>query len=580
MNKNDLIIKLESLLQNPDLAAIASDVKALQNEYLHILNDTKTEQVEDFVASGGIRKEYEYRKDADDLKIETLFTQYRELKRKFDQQKTETEKNNLTAKKAIIEQINSLVNEENIGKAVATFKELTTKWKETGAVHFEKFRELQNDYSKALESFNYNLKIYKEIKDYDYKKNFENKIIIVQKISELVNKDSIKEIEDLLQALRSEWDEVGPVLQEKWAELRDEYRKTMDLVYERLNHLKEIRTTQRQENLKLKEAVSDKIEKIVTEIPTTLKGWNNRTEEIKKLQEEWLAIAKAEKAKEEQAHERMRSLSNKFFDLKRTYYTELKEVFEKNKPAKEAIVAKAQALKESTQWKETADKLIKLQKEWAAIGPVAQQTEKILWNKFREACNSFFEARTAATKEKENAFAANTELKKNLLNELKSFIPSDNHTETRQNLLVFKNRWMDIGSVTFAERKTLNDEFFKLLDTHFEKIQLSSKDREIMKAQNKIDRFLASENAQELIQKEVDFIRKKINELQIDILKYENNLGFLKNAESLRKEALSKIESTKKSVDELKERIKPFQKALRDINKPKEKATSEISVKE
>lgn len=577
MTKADLITKLESLLQHPNIAEINNDVKALQNEYLRILTEIKNEQIKDFVEAGGIRKEYEYKKDADDLKIEKLFEQYKELRKKYDQQKSEEQKKNLQEKKQIIEQINTLIKEEDITKAITTFKELTARWKEIGQVHPDKFRELQNEYSKALENFNYNLRIYKEIKDYDYKKNYENKLAIIEKIKPLAQKDSIKEIDDTLRSLRSEWDEIGPVQQEKWAELRDEYRKTMELVYERLNYLKEKRTQERQENFKLKEAISDKIEAILNELPTTIQGWKNRTEEIKKLQDQWAKINKAEKSKEEQAYTRLRNLSDRFFDLKHDFFSKLKETYEQNKKLKEALVKQAEELKNSTHWKQTTETLINLQKKWKEIGPAAQQVENKLWKQFREACNYFFNAKQLAAKEQEQLYTTNTEQKKKILNDLKSFEPSGNIAKDKEKLIAIKNEWLAVGPALLNERKTLNEEFFKTLDAWFEKIQIDKKEQELIKIQNKIDKLLTLENAEELLKKEIDFFNKKITEQKNEILKLENKLGFLKNAEILKKEVLSKIEEANHQLELLNERIKLYQKNLRNYIKQKESSQTPIA---
>jgi hypothetical protein len=568
MTKQELITKLESLLANSETGQIINDIRALQTEYLRILEDLKRHQLDDFVAAGGNRKEYEYRKDSEDKIIESLFEKYKERKRKFDIQKSEQERANLNAKRELIDKINLLVNEENIGKAIISFREIQQQWKDIGAVHPEKFRELQNDYSKALESFNYNLTIYKELKDYDFKKNFETKEAIVAKIKELVSKETLKEIDELLRAFRSEWDEIGPVAQEKWLELKDDYRKAMDLVYERINHLKDIRQSERKENLAKKEAITDKIIAISSEIPTSLKGWNNRTEEIKKLQEEWNSIGKGEKAKEENAYQRFREASNIFFNRKKEFFAGLKEDQEKNKTIKEQLIAKAEELKNSTNWKETSDAFIKLQKEWQKVGPTLQHIENRLWAKFREACNDFFSARTSFQQSIEKSFEENLNKKKALLEEAKAFILAGNIETDKHALIDLKNKWAQAGHVSVKDKKTLNDEFFKTIDAHFEKLQLDKKEQEVIRIQNKIDRILEFDNASELLKKEIDFIRKKADELKTENIKFENNIGFLRNAEALKKDVMAKIEKNKNIITEYTERIKTFQIALRNLTKP------------
>jgi hypothetical protein len=568
MTKQDLITKLESLLANSETGQIINDIRALQTEYLRLLEDLKRHQLEDFIAAGGNRKEYEYRKDAEDKIIESLFEKYKERKRKFDIQKSEQERANYIAKRELIEKINQLVNEENIGKAIISFREIQQQWKDTGPVHPDKFRDLQNDYSKALESFNYNLSIYKELKDYDFKKNFEGKEAIVAKIKELVGKETLKEIDELLRAFRSEWDEIGPVAQEKWLELKDEYRKAMDLVYERINHLKDIRQTERQDNLAKKEAITDKIIAISGEIPTSLKGWNNRTEEIKKLQEEWNSIGKAEKAKEENAYQRFREASNIFFNRKKEFFGGLKEEQEKNKTLKEQLIARAEELKNSTNWKETSDALIKLQKEWQKVGPAVQHIENRLWAKFREACNDFFSARTNFQQGIEKTFEENLIKKKALLEEAKAYVLAGNIEKDKNALIELKNKWAQAGHVSLKDKKALNDEFFKAIDAHFEKLQLDKKEQEVIRIQNKIDRILEFDNASELLKKEIDFIRKKADELKTENIKFENNIGFLRNAEALKKDVLAKIDKNKSIISEYSERIKIFQIALRNLTKP------------
>jgi len=317
-----------------------------------------------------------------------------------------------------------------------------------------------------------------------------------------------------------------------------------------------------------KEAITDKIIAISGEIPTSLKGWNNRTEEIKKLQEEWNSIGKAEKAKEENAYQRFREASNIFFNRKKEFFGGLKEEQEKNKTLKEQLIARAEELKNSTNWKETSDALIKLQKEWQKVGPAVQHIENRLWAKFREACNDFFSARTNFQQGIEKTFEENLIKKKALLEEAKAYVLAGNIEKDKNALIELKNKWAQAGHVSLKDKKALNDEFFKAIDAHFEKLQLDKKEQEVIRIQNKIDRILEFDNASELLKKEIDFIRKKADELKTENIKFENNIGFLRNAEALKKDVLAKIDKNKSIISEYSERIKIFQIALRNLTKP------------
>lgn len=568
MTKQEILQKLIGLVEQFTDLNQANDIKVLRTEYLKSLETIKREQYEDFVESGGNRKEFEYHLDADDNQFEALMVKYKEKLKKMEQQKAEHDRKNLEERVQIIEQINALVkNEEHIGKAITQLRDLQEKWRNAGAVASDKYRSLQNDYSKAVEDFNYNLKIFKQLQEHDLKRNFDLKKEVITKVIALMDKTSIKEIESLLRTYRNDWEDIGPVTGEKWIELKEEYRKAVDGVYQKIKDHHDNQKLQREKNLEAKNALCEKVETAFKEYPASQKGFNNKTEELLKFQNEWKLIGSADKKAEEEVWKRFRKVCDDFFSAKRQFFSGLKETFESARMQKQALIEKAEALKESTDWKNTSNELIRIQKEWQKIGPCAQHVEQKLWNQFRTACNAFFDKRTKTQEEQDKQFLNNLTKKEAYLAGIKESVAQNPITERDKVHSIIKE-WNEMGHVPLADKKRLNDDFYHLVDQLFEKLSLNEVERNKLRYETKLEKMLSQDNPQKALDNELSFVKKKMDELTGDLMKYENNLGFLnKNAGELRKNVEEKIEHTKALIAEWKQKMQMIQKATRIINK-------------
>ena len=318
--KANIISKLEELLANADISAVANKVKDLQREYEQSFSKEMEKAKQEFVDDGGKAKDFVYSKTAEDTKIIQLFEQYRKLK-KQDEEKLAAEQNkNLEVKLRIIKDINDLSQlEVNVGSAIKKLQELQLSWKETGAVSPHKYKELQSEYSKAVESFNYNINIFRQLQDHDFKKNTELKLEIIQKINSLIEKDNVKEVEQLIKIYRNDWEEIGPVLQDNWTELKLTYKDAIDKVYAKIKSYYNEMEDRKKQNLDGKKSIVEKAKAFLNELPESDDKWKAKTEQLIKLQEEYKNIGYTEKPAGDIVYREFRNVCDEFFNKKKVY---------------------------------------------------------------------------------------------------------------------------------------------------------------------------------------------------------------------------------------------------------------------
>jgi hypothetical protein len=367
--KANIISKLEELLANADMSAVANKVKDLQREYEQAFSKEMEAAKQEFVDEGGKARDFIYAKSAEDSKIIDLFDKFRKQKKQQDDKLADEQNKNLEIKKQIIKDISDLSQlEVNIGSAIKKLQELQLKWKETGAVSTHKYKELQAEYSKAVESFNYNINIFKQLQDHDFKKNVDLKQEILAKMNALLENENVKDVEQLIKVYRNDWEEVGPVVQEKWGELKAAYKTVVDAIYAKIKVYYGEIEDRKKSNLDAKKALVEKAKSFTAEIPQTEDAWKKRTEELIKIQEEYKTIGYTEKAPGDLVYREFRTACDEFFDKKKDFYAVVKEKNADAKKQKVALIEKAEALQTQTEnWKETSEKLIRLQDSWKKI---------------------------------------------------------------------------------------------------------------------------------------------------------------------------------------------------------------------
>jgi len=576
--KTELINKLEELLSK-DAGEVAHEVRALQKEYQKQWTIEFENAKLAFVQEGGKAADFEYPKQKDDLRFEELVEKFISLKKESDAKAASEQARNLIIKQEIIAKIKDLSHlSENVGAAIKKLQELQTEWKESGAVSSHKYKEVQAEYSKAIEEFYYNLKIYRDLQEHDLKKNFENKTILIEKLKALSSLENIKETERLIKVYRNEWEELGPVPNAKWETLKSEYKAALDEIYAKVKGFYHSAEEKKEINLQDKLAIIEKVKEVLSTLDSFGPGkWNGATETILALQNQWKSVGRTTEKDNEKVWTEFRSLCDNFFDKKKAFFAGLNEKFAASRKIKAELIAKAEETQHSTDWQKATQVFFKLQEEWKKHPSNGDKEEPKLYQKFRNACNTFFEAKKANFAEQDVAFDENLKLKEEIIARLNAYVPVDDNKINHEELKKFSNEWSAIGHVPLKDKKRINESFFSKLDEFYDKMNIDRKEKGEMQFKNKIERMGSGNNAFETLRRENDHLKKVADEIKSNLLKYENNLGFFKHSKAnpLMKEFENKIAEEKTKLDEIQAKRKLITEELnkiREANNPKAEA--------
>ena len=576
--KTILITKLEELLLK-EVGEVAADVRTLQKEYQKLWTSEFENAKQVFIDDGGRAKEFEFPKQTNDIKFESLLEKYSKLKKDADLKIATEQAKNLIIRQEIVSKIKDISQlSDNVGAAVRMLGELQKKWKEVGAVSSHKYKDIQAEYSKAIEDIYYNLKIFRDLQEHDLKKNFELKTEIIEKLRALQQSNKIKETERLIKIYRNEWDEIGPVPAAKWDLIKQNYKEVLDQTYIKIKAHYHSFEEQKENNLKLKQEILEKIKELISSVEPKANKWNEATEKVISFQSQWKKIGRTKENENEKTWAEFRNLCDSFFEKKKEFFTGLNQNYSNNRKIKSDLISQAEALQNSMDWQKTGLDLIKLQDTWKKHPGNGDKEESKLFFRFRKACNTFFDAKKKHFENIEASYDINLLSKEEMLKQFNEFKLSDDNNKNREQLKAFSTEWNTIGMVPMKDKKRINDAFYTRLDAFYEEMNIDKKEKGIIQFKTKIDRLAASENAFDLLLKESDFLKKLSDEINANIRTYDNNLGFFKTSKgssSFLKEIIDKIEIEKNKVTELAEKRKLISEQLTIIRNAKDKQKTE-----
>lgn len=576
--KTALISKLEELLSK-DAGEVATQVRSLQKEFQRIWTAEFEKAKQEFVDGGANAKEFVYHKSAEDIQFEFLLERYNKQKKEADAKLASEHNRNLLLREEIIAKIKDLSQvSENVGAAVRKLQELQTQWKETGAVSPHKYKDVQADYSRAVEDIYYNLKIFRELQEHDLRKNLELKAAIIEKLKGVQQLENIKEAERLIKVYRNEWDEIGPVPNGRWDALKAEYKAALDETYARIksfyNGLEELK----EENFKSKQDVIEKAKALCEGLEDAkAQKWNDHTEKIIALQAEWKTIGRTSEKDNDKVWAEFRAICDSFFDKKKQFFAGLNEKFAVSKKGKSDLIAKAEALMHSTDWQKTGLELIKLQDTWKKQPSAGDKDEPKLFARFRKACNTFFDARKQHFESIDAEYEQNVVKKDEILARLSAFTLGSDMQANREQLRLFSNEWTAAGLVPMKDKKRLNDSFYNKIDELYEHMNIDKAEKATIQFRTKIDRMLASENGIDLLSKESDHFKKMIDEINGRVRTYDNNLGFFKTSKGKSDfliEIEEKLAAEKNKLEELTAKRKLINEELNKLRNASRQSTS------
>lgn len=554
----EILEKLTELLQNEDVRAINTGVNDAIRSFRSLLSDEQlvAKPAEEEQTEEELAKILEDRKI--DTKIEELIVDFKDRRKAFKKKKEEEEKANLIAKKAILTEFKDLVeNEENIGAAFAKKKEIQQRWKELGNVPKDKFEDIQSQYSKLNDFFNYNINIYKEIQEHDLKRNYSLKNKIIFDLKALLEEKSIKKTQSALNQFLTDWDEIGPTFQEKWEELKNEFWGTVNELRTKIRSFYSAQAEKLEKNLEVKQELIERSKEFVTMEADSIKGWNSATEKALALQGEWKKTGPVTKEKNKEVWEEFRLNFDAFFCKKNDYFKGLKKDNSKNQNRKKEIVAKAEEMKMSDDWKNTTLELKKLQGQWKEIGHTGRGEQK-LWEQFRSACDFYFNNKKEYFANRESIEAGNLEKKQAVIKEISEFKLPDNSNDAIQKLKEFSTQFLEIGNVPFKQKDIIYGEYKSALDKHYDSLKLDRKQKTRINYKNKLDGMVKKGNSN-TITKERDYLKRKLTNLNNEIGQYENNMGFFgnsKGAEQMKADIQKKIDKSKLEIETIRQKLK------------------------
>ena len=510
--------------------------------------------------------------DEQDKRFKQLLDSFNQRVNDIRRKKAKEEADNLAAKKAIMEEMKTMIaGEENIGNAFQRFSDLQEKWKAIGPVPQQAYRELQADFSHLRDEFFYHIRIYKELRDHDLRKNTALKQALITDLESLAEKDAIKELEHGVREYQEKWHQIGPVVREEWEAIRDRFWNATRTVYDKIHEHYRARRAEHEANLQAKQNLVERVIAIGTQTAEAgAKEWKELTDQVLEAQQAWKSIGFATKKDNERIWKEFRNACNAFFDAKKEYFDKLKDQFKEAREKKQALLQEAIELKDSTEWRKTADRLKNLQQQWKEAGSAGPRDENKLWSKFRDACDTFFKHRKEQFEKLDAEQAVHLQEKDALLAEIEAYELTGDRNKDIENLKAFSLRWMNSGRISPKNYDAYSARYRAALDKQYGKLKMEGEERRKMQFRGRVEDIKGSNDPKFALEKEGRFVKRKIEELQTEMRQIENNMGMFNfksaSGEAMKKEMEGKIAKLARDVERLKEQQKELQKELRGVS--------------
>lgn len=558
--KEDVVARVKEIAESGE-AGDRTELNLLKQLFYKFHNAEVQEAFKAFVEAGGEEEKFMPEIDAAEPVFREAMQTIRERRAAIQETIEQQKQANLKRKLEILERIQQLASTpEEANKNFDEFKALQNEWKEIKAVPAERATELWKNYQLYVEQYYDLLKLGHELRDYDFKKNLETKMRLIQQAEALAENPDVLQAFNQLQTLHQEWKETGPVAKEIREDVWAKFKEASTVINKKHQAFFDAIKAREEENLTKKTALCEQLEGFDTEGLKTFADWDGITQKIKELQAEWKTIGFAPQKMNTAIFERFRAGCDAFFEKKNAFFKDLKEELNTNLAKKKALVEKAESLMESQEWRSTGDALINLQKQWKEIGTVPRKYSEDLWKRFTTACDHFFEARQAATADVRNEEKANKEQKLGIIEQLKQLSETEGENIIAQ-VKELQQKWSEVGHVPFRDKETLYKEYRALCDKIYDAYGVSQAKRRL----NNFRKNLAEkiENAGSSLGDERQKMQRAYERMLAEIKTYENNIGFL-NAGS--KKGNSLVEAMNKKVEKLREELNLLAQKIKAVD--------------
>ncbi|HPE77154.1 MAG TPA: DUF349 domain-containing protein [Draconibacterium sp.] len=556
----ELVNALRDLIDAADDNDIKAEVEIIKSVYYKQRNESVELALAAFIEEGGAEEEFVAEEDPYENDIREQLKRFGQLRREHNRQLDSEKEDNLAKKFEIIEKIKGLINnEESINKTFNEFRDLQREWREIGLVPQSKMKNLWDTYHFHVENFYDYIKINRELRDLDLKKNLELKIELCENAEELMVEPSILKAFNTLQKYHEQWREIGPVPRENKDDVWERFKHITTIINKKHQEFFESKKDEQKKNFEAKTALCEKVEEICNAEIESYKDWDTKSKELVELQKMWRTIGFAPKKDNNRIYDRFRNACDAFFNKKREFYSKNKEVQQNNLQQKIDLCVQAEALMDNTDWKKATQDFINIQKQWKEIGPIPRKHSDIIWKRFRTACDHFFDKKSEHFSDVDSGQTDNLKLKEGLIAELENFKSTGDVSENLKILKDIQRRWTEIGHVPFKKKDALQNKFREEIGKLFDQLNINEDKRNMLKFKTKMSTFSESSRGQSKMRMERDKYMSKLKQLENDLVLLENNIGFFtmsKNAKALIEDVNKKIEDTRQKIESLKEKIR------------------------
>ena len=557
--KEELVALFARMLEEQPVQSIRRDVEALKIAFYRIRRAEVEAARRRFVEEGGAEEDFAPSVDGAEIQLKEQFKEYRRRRDAFIANLEAEKEANLKVKQAIIEELKELVNsDETLNHTFNKFRELQQRWKDTGIVPQQHVKDLWETYNLHVENFYSFIKINKELRDLDLKKNYEQKVALCEQAEALVLEPSVVEAFHKLQKLHDEWRETGPVANEYKEALWERFKAASSRINKQHQEHFETLKGEQVKNLELKTGLCVATEELSSQPLTTRKEWNRASDRLLEIQKTWKTIGFAPKKDNNRIYERFRTACDRFFEAKRQFYAGMKTEMEHNLQLKIEICEAAESLMNSEEWKKATDELIALQARWKQIGAVSRRHSDAVWKRFRAACDKFFERKASHFASVDGEHEENLQKKLALLAEMaEADVKAGGYEVIRE----FQRRWGEIGFVPIKQKDSIQKKYKAAVDELFNTLRGSERDRSMGRFREKVSSLKASGDRR--LRTERERLYNKVRQLEQEIALLENNIGFFaksKNAEVLVADVRAKIDRAREEMAAAIEKVKLIDK--------------------
>ena len=558
LTKEEILAKLKEVVADVENVA-KPQIDGLKQSFYKLHNAEQDAARKLFIENGGAAENFVPQTDCVEEEFKNIMSVIKEKRSALTAELEKQKEMNLQVKLSIIEELKELVESpDDANKSYTEFKKLQQQWNEVKLVPQAKVNELWKNYQLYVEKFYDLLKLNNEFREYDFKKNLEIKTHLCEAAEKLADEADVVSAFHQLQKLHQEFRDTGPVAKELRDEIWARFKAASTTVNRRHQQHFEALKEVEQHNLDQKTVICEIIEAIDYKELTNFASWESKTQEVIALQNKWKTIGFAPQKMNVKIFERFRKACDEFFRKKGEFFKSLKEGMNENLEKKRALCEKAEALKDSTDWKATADELTKLQKEWKTIGPVAKKYSDAVWKRFISACDYFFEQKNKATSSQRSVEQENLEQKKAIIEKLNAIDDQMDTEEATQLVRDLMKEWNGIGHVPFKEKDRIYKQYHSQVDKLFERFNISASNKKLSNFKSTISSI--QEGSPQALYREREKLVRAFDNMKNELQTYENNLGFLttssKKGNSLLTEINRKVEKLKADIELVKEKIK------------------------